>query len=309
MPTFPIPRTILALAAIALLCALSAPAQSPQELDSIIAVVNNQTILASDLDLEMRIFKLLPIGSKRDFTPQKSLERLTTRALIEQQILQQDPHGMDVTPAELAASLEELRQSLPACKHTDCATPAGWAAYLATFGLTPDRVADYWSHRMAVLRFIELRFRSGIRITPEEIAAYYKNTLVPKYNRPEDAPPLEKIAPRIQEILLQQRVNVLLNDWLKSLQDQGQVEILDPALRKPDAEDPDSGGNSSAAPAPNGLVTGHDFSRAGNANGMNGALAPAKTGCPTLAASLFLRPGWDITSANNPHYSTPGGAA
>jgi hypothetical protein len=110
---------------------------------------------------------------------------------------------------------------------------------------------------MAVLRFIELRFRSGIRITPEEIAAYYKDSLVPKYARPQDAPPLEKISPRIQEILLQQRVNLLLNDWLKSLQDQGQVEILDPTLRKPDSEE-DGGAaagpaqSSSAHPEPGG---------------------------------------------------------
>ena len=47
----------------------------------------------------------------------------------------------------------------------------------------------------------------------------------------EDAPPLEKLLRAIQEILLQQRVNALLSDWLKSLQDQGQVEILDPALK------------------------------------------------------------------------------
>jgi len=146
------------------------------ELDSVVAVVNNQAILASDLDFEMHVFKLLPIGSRRDLTSARSLERLTTRALIEQQILQQDPHGMDVLPKDLNDSLDELRQSLPACKQRDCVTEAGWASYLATLGLTPDRVADYWAHRMAVLRFIELRFRSGIRITPEEIAAYYKDS-------------------------------------------------------------------------------------------------------------------------------------
>ena len=233
-------------AALALFCVLSGLAQTPQELDSVIAVVNNQAILASDLDFEMHVFKLLPIGSRRDLTSASALERLTTRALIEQQILQQDPHGMDVLPKDLNDSLDELRQNLPACKQRDCTTAAGWAAYLATLGLTPDRVEEYWARRMAVLRFIELRFRSGIRITPEEIAAYYKDTLAPKYARPEDAPPLEKISPRIQEILLQQRVNLLLNDWLKSLQDQGQVEILDPSLRKPDADD---GGGAAAGPA------------------------------------------------------------
>ena len=237
--------TLLVLLTIATLS--QAQSASPAtELDRVVAVVNNQAILASDLDFEMHVFKLLPIGSRRDLTPASSLERLTTRALIEQQILQQDPHGMDVSPKDLNDSLDELRQNLPACKQRDCSTEAGWAAYLATLGLTPDRVADYWAHRMAVLRFIEMRFRSGIRVTPEEIAAYYKDSLVPKYAKPEDAPPLEKISPRIQEILLQQRVNLLLNDWLKSLQDQGQVEILDPALRKPDSEDD---GGAAAGPA------------------------------------------------------------
>jgi hypothetical protein len=197
----------------------------------VLAVVNNQVILASDLELEMRIYHLLPIGNRGDFTPAKALERLTTRALIEQQIMQEDPTGLDVAPKDLENSLAELKQNLPGCKRTNCTTDAGWRAYLTTLGLTPVRVADYWRHRMAVLRFIEMRFRSGIRILPEEIQSYYKDVLVPKYPSPQDAPNLDRISQRIQEILLQQKVNVLLNDWLKSLQDQGQVEILDPLLR------------------------------------------------------------------------------
>jgi peptidyl-prolyl cis-trans isomerase SurA len=216
----------------------AAEAGAPQPLDSVIAVVNNQVILASDLDLEMHVFRLLPIGNRGDFTRAKALERLTTRALIEQQIVQEDPHGLEISPRELEDSLAELRQSLPACKLRDCATSAGWSAYLATLGLTPERVTEYWAHRMAVLRFIELRFRSGNRVTPEEIQKYYREEFVPKYARAADAPALEKISPRIQEILLQQKVNALLGDWLKSLQDQGQVEILDPALRAPDSAAP-----------------------------------------------------------------------
>jgi parvulin-like peptidyl-prolyl isomerase len=224
---------------------ISAAAKAEQ-LDSVIAVVNNQVILASDLELEMRIFRLLPIGERVDSTPAKALERLTTRALIEQQIVQEDPHGLDVSPRELIDSLAELRQSLPACKQRDCASAAGWAAYLATLGLTPERVSEYWARRMAVLRFIELRFRSGNRVTPEEIEKYYREQMVPKYAKPSDAPPLERLSPRIQEILLQQKVNALLGDWLKSLQDQGQVEVLDPALQPKaataDNQPPEKGG-------------------------------------------------------------------
>ena len=230
------------------MCSLAQPrlarAQAPAEaaklepLDSVIAVVNKQVILASDLDLEMRVYRLLPIGERRDSTPGRALERLTTRALIEQQIAQEDPHGLEIAPADLTAALAELRQSLPGCKVRDCVSAEGWAAYLATLGLTPERVAEYWTHRMAVLRFIELRFRSGNRVAPEEIQKYYREDFVPKYARPADAPPLEKISPRIEEILLQQKVNALLGDWLKSLQDQGQVEILDPSLRAQTTDEP-----------------------------------------------------------------------
>jgi hypothetical protein len=200
-------------------------------LDRVIAVVNTQIILASDLDLELRLGRLIPAGERIDSTEAQALDRLTTRALIEQQILQEDPKGLAVPPTEVKANLDELKQSLPACKQHDCVSPAGWAAYLATLGLTPQRVEAYWTERMAVLRFIELRFRAGIEIEPADIQKYYDETMLPQYARREDAPSLDRISPRIQEVLLQQRVNALLTEWLKSLQDQGQVEILDPVLR------------------------------------------------------------------------------
>ncbi len=214
-------------------CTAQAPGGTPQRvLDRVIAVVNSQVILASDLELELRIRQLLPLTTQDDQTPKLALQRLTTRALIEQQILQEDPLGMDVSPKELEESLLELQQTLPACKQRDCATAAGWTRYLASIGLEPVPVASYWRRRIAVLRFIEQRFRSGIRIAPEEIEAYYRDTLMPQYAKPSDAPPLKRIAQRIEEILLQQRLNGMMNDWLKSLQAQGEVEILDPALRE-----------------------------------------------------------------------------
>jgi hypothetical protein len=78
-----------------------------------------------------------------------------------------------------------------------------------------------------VLRFIEIRFRSGIRIPPEEIKSYYETTMLPEYQRQHvSAPKLEAISDRIQEVLLQQQVSNLLGDWLKSLRAQGSVLVM-----------------------------------------------------------------------------------
>jgi hypothetical protein len=80
---------------------------------------------------------------------------------------------------------------------------------------------------MTILSFIQSRFGSGVRITPQEIADYYHKTLVPQLHGP--PPSLASVSSRIQEILLQQRVSSLLLEWLQSLKSEGSVSILDPA--------------------------------------------------------------------------------
>jgi len=47
------------------------------------------------------------------------------------------------------------------------------------------------------------------------------------------APPLESISSRIQEVLLQQQVSKLLDDWLKSLRAQGSVVVMHPGEGAP----------------------------------------------------------------------------
>lgn len=208
------------------------PANVPtHRLNAVVAVVNQQVVLASDVDEEMRLVHLLPGGNQQDNSASAALERLITRLLIEQQIRIEDPSQLNPDAKDVEASLIGLRQDLPACKLTDCMTEEGWTTFLAGLDLTPAQVAAYWKDRYAVLGFIEQRFRSGIRISPEEIADYYQKTLLPQYHSATEAPPLKAVSARIQEVLLQQRVNSLLDDWVQSLREPGQVEIIDPTLR------------------------------------------------------------------------------
>lgn len=209
----------------------STPPGSSITFDRVVAVVNRQAILESDLEDEMQLSVLDPsTNAQEKKSGQQALERLISRALIQQQIRQDQSEATEPTQDEVAARIKEMRTDLPACVREDCKSDAGWKAFLAKHDLTPLEVEDYVRNRIEILGFIELRFRQGIRITPEEIETYYKDTLLPQYPAGQTPPPLQQVSARIEEILLQQRVNALFDTWLANLRKQGQIEVLDPAL-------------------------------------------------------------------------------
>jgi peptidyl-prolyl cis-trans isomerase SurA len=217
---------------------------APVVLDRVVAVVNNRAILLSDVEDEIRLSVLDPgrVG-QGPLTERHALEELISRALIEQQIRQEDLQAIEPSQQEVNTRLQEIRKQLPACIRQNCATEAGWKAFLASHGLTAERVEAYLRYRLEILRFIEQRFRQGIQITQQQIEDYYHNTLLPQYAPGEAVPPLDQVASRIQEILLQQQVNVLFDNWLNNLRQQGDVEVLDPKLA-PALNDPAAPGNS-----------------------------------------------------------------
>jgi hypothetical protein len=201
--------------------------------DDIVAIVNGDLILDSDIDQERRFAALLPYGeASGPPTRQRALERLINRDLILQQVKLQplDP----ITEEDAAKDLDSLRKAIPTCKEFHCETKTGWDKFLASQGFTEATLTGLWQQRMVVLQFIEQRFRMGIKVTDQDIQDYYTTDLLPQYaklNAP--PPPLAAISSRIQEILLQQRVSSLLKDWLQSLRAQGSVVILHPGEEAP----------------------------------------------------------------------------
>jgi peptidyl-prolyl cis-trans isomerase SurA len=203
----------------------------PVVLDRVIAVVNGRAILSSDLKEEILLSVLEPraTGSVEE-TPQEALERLISRTLIRQQIREEDVQSIEPTAETVQQRIVQIRKQLPICVRENCAADAGWDAFLVSHGLTQRRVEAYLRSRTEVLAFIEIRFRQGIRISQQETEAYYHNTLAPQYQVGQAIPSLNDVAPRIEEILLQQKVNAMFSDWLDTLRKQGDVEVMDPSL-------------------------------------------------------------------------------
>jgi len=203
-------------------------AQQGVVLDRVVAVVNGDVILESDVDEERRFEDIQPYQrTAADRSRERTVERLIDRDLILQQA-ELEPEDA-ISDKALDDQLTTLRKDIPDCKEYRCETDEGWTKYLGDHGFTMEEFRERWRLRMQLLKFIEVRFRNGIKISDAEIKDFYEKRMVPEYVKRKVAPPkLDTISKRIEEVLLQQQVGALLVDWLKSLRVQGSVKILNP---------------------------------------------------------------------------------
>ena len=201
------------------------PAERGDVVDRLVAIVNNDIILESDVEEEERFSKLYPYRITGGDTPrEQALARLIDRDLILEQV--RTPQA-DVPDAEVTKEEDDLRKDLPACAKADCTSESGWKTFLEAAGFTEDELRARLRLRRQVLRFIEQRFRNGIRISDKQIEDFYTGTMLPQYQKEHaTAPPLSVLSARIEEVLLQQQVSALLDQWLKSLRENGSVRIL-----------------------------------------------------------------------------------
>ena len=193
-------------------------------LDRIAAVVNGELILESDVDAERRFAAFQPFSEPQP-TRERLMDRLIDRTLILQQMALQPQ--TPIADEDVDAQLARLRKTIPKCAAYHCETDAGWKRFVEEQGFTVAEVLERWRRRMEVLAYIEERFRMGITVPQSDIDNYYKATMLPAYAKEKVTPPPEaSIADRISEVLLQQQVDKLLNDWLTSLRAQGSVVMM-----------------------------------------------------------------------------------
>jgi hypothetical protein len=210
---------------------LAATGQAQVVVDRMVAVVNRRVIMESELDQSARVELLLqgqpPPGP--NLAPAKTsfmLEQLIDRSLLEQQILPADLQ--DPSPAELAQRLQAVRARVPGADTED-----GWKSQLAAYGVTQQDVEEHLISEYRVLHFVDLRFQSAVHVDKAAIAAYYQDKLVPELQkRGAPEPPLADVSDKIEKILLEQQVGVMLNEWLQTLRTQAHIEKIE-ALTPP----------------------------------------------------------------------------
>jgi len=197
---------------------LAASAGRGEIIDRVVAVAGRRVITASDVDREARLeayFNRLPppLGALGP-GPQY---QATRERLIRQRLVLQEREQIEL---QSAGEAEVKKQA--ADLGSNSASPGD-------YGLQEQDLLEYVRRLANVTSFVELRFKTGIEIAPDQVASYYEKNLLPELARRGIAvpPPLDQVRSQIEEALVEERTNELLDRWLAEQRARVGVRVLE----------------------------------------------------------------------------------
>ena len=203
--------------------AISLPSFARAEtLDSVVASVGDNAITAHDVIEEYHFERFLeaesPTGLPSREERQAALNRLISQTLLAEQIQRPaKPSGNGAKNAE--DTLKSVREKF--------ANRQAYNTALQSLGMTEPQVLKRLELYEHTLQMINNRLRPAALPDPNEVEAYYQKTFVPEYAKEhkDPPPPLDEIRDQIREILVQKKMNELLDRWLNRLKSTHRVTI------------------------------------------------------------------------------------
>lgn len=197
-----------------------------QIIDKVVAVVGRGAVTLSEVEQQIRLEAFFNRVAADLSLPN---QRQALKRLIERRLLQQEMavgHFAEVSEQEVARQLRGLRQE--AFFET-----LDYAGALRFYELTAEEIADFLRQQINYERYWEFRFKAGVEVGRDEVAAYYENRFTPDFQRRGGSipPPLDQVYDQVEEIVAAERADSLLDSWLKEVQATRRVIILDESLR------------------------------------------------------------------------------
>lgn len=185
------------------------PAPGAWPLDRILAVVDDDPILASDV----RQVIALGLVARQ---PNESTRQLWRRVLdlqIEQRLRSHDLDRFgfaDVPPQAIEKSFQEIRGSFP--------SPEAFQQRLREVGLSEDGLRQLAARQLMVYAYVEERLGARVFVSLDDITAYYHEVLAPRMLRDSaNLPPLDDVREQIRGVLREQRLLEEIQRWTVEL--------------------------------------------------------------------------------------------
>ena len=183
-------------------------------LDRIVARVENDIILLSDVRALSRYQELVDGKSETD---DQILDRLIDQWIVRTEAdVSHFPHPSD---ADIDSGVSRLQKSFASINE--------YEARKKQSGLSDSEIRRIVRLQLFLSNYLDSRFRPGVQIDPKAIEDFYVNKVVPQANsRGQEPPSLDAARDFIQEALIQQGINEQADRWLKESRVRLHIEKL-----------------------------------------------------------------------------------
>jgi hypothetical protein len=199
---------------------------SAEIIDRIAVSVGNSVITTSDVDREIRV-TAFQSGVQPDLSPADC--RATAQRMVEQKLIR---HEMEQSHYPLPSSTEAdfLIEQLRMSRYP---TDAEYQRALARYGITEQDLRDELLWQLTLLRFIEVRFRPGVRVSDQEIQDYFDKQVKPAAQaaHPDQPISLEDYRNQIENRLAEQQTDKEVDTWLQDARKRTEIVFHDEAFQ------------------------------------------------------------------------------
>jgi len=188
------------------------------EIDRLIAAVNGVVITEGDLNLARSLNSILSYGrSAAAASRSDEIEKL-----IDQELMRQELKNFSMTEVE-ESKIKARLQSL----HDAFTTKGGLPAFLQQTGLRESELISYVQLEASILKFVDFRFRPFVSVSEADIRTYYEERLTPQLKESKiETPPLDQISAKIDIILREEKINGVLDQWMKEIRRSSRIEYF-----------------------------------------------------------------------------------
>ena len=196
-----------------------------QVIDKMVATVNagarTELITYSDLLWQLA----LQPSTQLDNPTSAELNR-ALRLLIDQRLILQEAEKLPTivpTQAEITDARAELARYFPS-------EPA-FRERLLRVGLTSEKLDEILEQRLKMEKYLDFRFRNFVVISQKEIADYYKDVYVPRFQVRTPGrivPTLEQAREEIEKTLMEAKIESDTSAFLDTARERAEIVMLSP---------------------------------------------------------------------------------
>ena len=194
---------ILVFAVAAAFASWQDPLAAQEVVDRIVARVENDVILWSDVRGLARYQQFL---DGKPETDDQILDRLIDQWIVRTEAeASRSPHPSE---ADIDRGLGRIRDSFRSDEE--------YQATMKQAGLSEQNVRAMVAFDLYLSNYLDSRFRAAVRIDPKEVEDFYQTEVVPRAKaRGQEPPDLDAARDSIQEALIEHGINQQAEQWLK----------------------------------------------------------------------------------------------